>query len=130
MIGQVSINKLGRLIPNVNDIENKWELQSNELPGLLSKYKTIQRHAGLFLFLGHLAFDLLLRKNEQSLVFSKAEFKSYLREDEENNESISVCLALGILSKTETTMRGLKKMESLCFLSQNISRVFCCIVAC
>ena len=119
-----SINKLGRLIPNLNDIENKWELQSNELPGLLSKYKTIQRHAGLFLFLGHLAFDLLLRKNEQSLVFSKAEFKSYLREDEENNESISVCLALGILSKTETTMRGLKKMESFAFCHKTFQEFF------
>ena len=119
-----SINKLGRLIPNLNDIENKWELQSNELPGLLSKYKTIQRHAGLFLFLGHLAFDLLLRKNEQSLVFSKAEFKSYLREDEENNESISVCLALGILSKTETTVRGLKKMESFAFCHKTFQEFF------
>ena len=119
-----SENKLGRLCPNLNDIENKWELQSNELPGLLSKYKTIQRHAGLFLFLGHLAFDLLLRKIEQSLVFSKAEFKSYLREDEENNESISVCLALGILSKTETTMRGLKKMESFAFCHKTFQEFF------
>ena len=119
-----SENKLGRLSPNLNDIENKWELQSNELPGLLSKYKTIQRHAGLFLFLGHLAFDLLRRKNEQSLVFSKAEFKSYLREDEENNESISVCLALGILSKTETTTRGLKKMESFAFCHKTFQEFF------
>ena len=119
-----SINKLGRLIPNLNDIENKWELQSNELPGLLSKYKTIQRHAGLFLFLGHLAFDLLLRKNKQSLVFSKAEFKSYLREGEENNESINVCLALGILSKTETTTRGLKKMESFAFCHKTFQEFF------
>ena len=119
-----SENKLGGLSPNLNDIEIKWELQSNELPGLLSKYKTIQRHAGLFLFLGHLAFDLLLRKNEQSLVFSKAEFKSYLREDEENNESISVCLALGILSKTETTTRGLKKMESFAFCHKTFQEFF------
>ena len=119
-----SLNKLGRIIPNLNDIENKWELQSNELPGLLSEYKTIQRHAGLFLFLGHLAFDLLLRKNEQSLVFSKAEFKSYLRADEENNESINVCLAFGILSKTETTTRGLKKMESFAFCHKTFQEFF------
>ena len=110
--------------PSPNDIENKWELQSNELPGLLSKYRTIQRHAGLFLFLGHLAFDLLLRKNEQSLVFSKAEFKSYLRADEENNESIKVCLAFGILSKTETTTRGLKKMESFAFCHKTFQEFF------
>ena len=119
-----SINKLGRLIPNLNDIENKWELQSNELPGSLSKYNTIQRHAGLFLFLGHLAFDLLLRKNEQSLVFSKAEFKSYLRVDEDNNESLNVCLALGILSKAESKMRGLKKMESFAFCHKTFQEFF------
>ena len=117
-----SENKLGRLSPN--DIENKWELQSNELPGLLSKYSTIQRHAGLFLFLGHLAFDLLLRKNEQSLVFSKAEFKSYLRVDEDNNESLNVCLALGILSKAESKMRGLKKMESFAFCHKTFQEFF------
>ena len=115
-----SINKLGHLI----ELENKWELQSNELPALLSKYKPIQRHAGLFLFLGHLAFDLLVRENEQSLVFSKAEFKSYLQADEENNESIYVCLALGILSKTETTRRGLLKMESYAFCHKTFQEFF------
>ena len=119
-----SIDKLGRLIPNLNDIENKWELQSNELPGLLSKYSTIQRHAGLFLFLGHLAFDLLLRKNEQSLVFSKGEFKPYLRVDEVNNESLKVCLELGILSKAESKMRGLKKMESFAFCHKTFQEFF------
>ena len=119
-----SLNKLGRLIPNLNDIENTWKLQSNELPGLLLKYKTFQRHAGLFLFLGHLAFDLLLRENKQSLVFSKAEFKSYLRADEENNESINVCLAFGILSKTESKMRGLKKMESFAFCHKTFQEFF------
>ena len=119
-----SENKLGRLSPNLNDIEIKWELQSNELPGLLSKYNTIQRHAGLFLFLGHLAFDLLFRKNEQSLVFSKAEFKSYLRVDEDNNESLNVCLALGILSEAESKMRGLKKMESFAFCHKTFQEFF------
>ena len=119
-----SLNKLGRLIPNLNDIENTWKLQSNELPGLLLKYKTFQRHAGLFLFLGHLAFDLLLRENKQSLVFSKAEFKSYLRADEENDESINVCLALGILSKTKTTMRGLMKMERFAFCHKTFQEFF------
>ena len=119
-----SIDKLGRLIPNLNDIENKWELQSNELPGLLSKYSTIQRHAGLFLFLGHLAFDLLLRKNEQSLVFSKREFKSYLRVDKDNNESLKVCLELGIVSKAESKMRGLKKMESFAFCHKTFQEFF------
>ena len=107
-------NKL-HLIPDLNDLEVKWVLQLKELPELLSKYKNLQRYTGLFLQIGHLAFDLLLRENKQSLVFSKDVCKSYLGADEENDESINVCLALGILSKTKTTMRGLMKMESFAF---------------
>ena len=118
-----SENKL-HLIPDLNDLEVKWELQLNELPELLSKYKNLQRYAGLFLQIGHLAFDLLLRENIQSLVFSKAVCKSYLGADEENDESINVCLALGILSKTETTMRGLKKMESFAFCHKTFQEFF------
>ena len=118
-----SENKL-HLIPDLNDLEVKWELQLNELPELLSKYKNLQRYAGLFLQIGHLGFDLLLRENIQSLVFSKAVCKSYLGADEENDESINVCLALGILSKTETTMRGLKKMESFAFCHKTFQEFF------
>ena len=116
-------NKL-HLIPDLNDLEVKWVLQLNELPELLSKYKNLQRYTGLFLQIGHLAFDLLLRENKQSLVFSKAVCKSYLGADEENDESINVCLALGILSKTETTMRGLKKMESFAFCHKTFQEFF------
>ena len=119
-----SENKLQYLIPNLNDIEVKWELHSNELPDLLSKYKTLQRYAGIILSLGHLAFDQFTRDNKQSLVFSKAVCKSYLGADEENDESINVCLALGILSKTETTMRGLKKMESYAFCHKTFQEFF------
>ena len=119
-----SENKLQYLIPNLNDIEVKWELRSNELPDLLSKYKTLQRYAGIILSLGHLAFDLFTSDNKQSLVFSKAVCKSYLGADEENDESINVCLALGILSKTETTMRGLKKMESYAFCHKTFQEFF------
>ena len=118
-----SENKL-RQIPDLNDLEVKWEQQLNELPKLLSKYKNLQRYTGLFLQIGHLAFDLLLRVNKQSLVFSKAVCKSYLGADEENDESINVCLALGILSKTETTMRGLKKMESFAFCHKTFQEFF------
>ena len=118
-----SENKL-QLIPSLNVLEVKWELQLNELPSLLSKYKHLPRYAGLFLQIGHLAFDLLLRENKQSLVFSKAVCKSYLGADEENDESINVCLALGILSKTETTMRGLKKMESFAFCHKTFQEFF------
>ena len=112
------------LIPDLNDLEVKWEQQLNELPELLSKYKNLQRYAGVFLQIGHLAFDLLLRENIQSLVFSKAVCKSYLGADEENDESINVCLALGILSKTETTTRGLKKMESYSFCHKTFQEFF------
>ena len=110
-----SENKL-HVIPDLNDLEVKWEQQLNELPELLSKYKNLQRYAGVFLQIGHLAFDLLLRENKQSLVFSKA--------DKENDESINVCLALGILSKTETTMRGLKKMENFAFCHKTFQEFF------
>ena len=118
-----SENKL-RQIPDLNYLEVKWDQQLNELPELLSKYKNLQRYAGLFLQIGHLAFDLLLRENIKSLVFSKAVCKSYLGADEENDESINVCLALGILSKTETTMRGLKKMESFAFCHKTFQEFF------
>ena len=118
-----SENKL-HVIPDLNDLEVKWEQQLNELPELLSKYKNLQRYAGVFLQIGHLAFDLLLRENKQSLVFSKAVCKSYLGADEENDESINVCLALGILSKTETTMRGLKKMENFAFCHKTCQEFF------
>ena len=121
---QSSEGKLQRLIPNLHGLEVKWEKQSNELPDLLTKYKTLQRYAGLFLPLGHQAFDLLFRENEQSLVFSKAVCKSYLGANEENDESINVCLALGILSKTESTTRGLKKIESYAFCHKTFQEFF------
>ena len=121
---QSSEGKLQRLIPNRLGLEVKWEKQSNELPDLLTKYKTLQRYAGLFLPLGHQAFDLLFRENEQSLVFSKAVCKSYLGANEDNDESINVCLALGILSKTESTTHGLKKIESFAFCHKTFQEFF------
>ena len=121
---QSSEGKLQRVIPSLHGLEAKWEKQSNELPDLLTKYKTLQRYAGLFLSLGHQAFDLLFRENEQSLVFSKAVCKSYLGANEENDESINVCLALGILSKTESTTRGLKKIESYAFCHKTFQEFF------
>ena len=110
-----SKGKLQQLVPNLETLETVWETKASELPHLLLRYKSIRRYAGLFLLLGHLAFDLLLGKEEQSLVFSKQVFESYLPADDENDESVNVCLALGILSKTETTTRGLWKLESYAF---------------
>ena len=119
-----SENKLQHLSLNLHDLEVKWELQLNELPDLLSKHKTLQRYAGIILSLGNLAFDLLTRENNQSLVFSKAVCKSYLGADEANDESINVCLALGILSKTVISMHGLKKMESFAFCHKTFQEFF------
>ena len=119
-----SDSKLRRLIPNLNHLETEWEQQANELPEVLSRYKHIRRFAGLFISLGQLAFDLLFGKEEQSLVFSKAVLKSYLRVDDENDEPLNVCLMLGILSKTKTKTRGLKKMESYAFSHKTFQEFF------
>ena len=119
-----SESKLRQLVPHLETLETVWGQKSNELPYLLSKYQSIRRYAGLFLSLGQLAFDLLLGKEEQSLVFSKQVFKSYLPADDENDESVKVCLALGILSKTETTTRGLRKLESYAFCHKTFQEFF------
>ena len=116
--------KLQHLIPNLEALETGWGTKANELPYLLLRYKSIQRYAGLCLLLGQLAFDLLLGKEEQSLVFSKQEFQSYLPADDENDESVNVCLALGILSKTETTTRGIRKLESYAFCHKTFQEFF------
>ena len=119
-----SESKLRQLVPHLETLETAWGEKSNELPHLLSKYQSIRRYAGLFLSLGQLAFDLLLGKEEQSLVFSKKVFKSYLPADDENDESVNVCLALGILSKTETTTRGKRKLESYAFCHKTFQEFF------
>ena len=119
-----SKSKLQQLIPNLETLETGWETKANELPHLLLRYKSIRRYAGLCLLLGELAFDLLLGKEEQSLVFSKKVLKSYLPADDENDESVNVCLALGILSKAETTTRGLRKLESYAFCHKTFQEFF------
>ena len=118
-----SENRLG-LIPNLYDLETKWEQRSNELPSLLLTYKPLHRYAGLFLLLGQLAFNLLLGKEEQFLIFSKADLTSYIQADDENDESVKVCLALGILSKAETTKRGIKKVDNFAFCHKTFQEIF------
>ena len=118
-----SENKLG-LIPNLYELETKWEQRSNELPSLLLKYKPLHRYAGLFLLLGQLAFNLLLGKEEQFLIFSKEDLTSCIKADDENDESVNVCLALGILSKAETTKRGIKKVENYAFCHKTFQEIF------
>ena len=118
-----SENRL-RLIPYLYNLETKWEQRSNELPSLLLTYKPLHRYAGLFLLLGQLAFNLLLGKEEQFLIFSKADLTSYIQADDEIDESVNVCLALGILSKAETTKRGIKKVENYAFCHKTFQEIF------
>ena len=108
----------------LDDLEAEWKKQSSQLTDLFSRYKTFQRYAGLFLSLGHLASDLLLGKQEQSLVFSKEVCKPYLLVGDENDESLNVCLAIGIISKTETTTRGIKKVERYMFCHKTFQEFF------
>ena len=119
-----SRSELRQFVPNLDELEVQWRHEWKELPHSLSRYKCLQRYAGLFLSLGHLAFDLLLGKEEQSLVFSETVFRSYLRSDDENDETIKVCLVLGILTKTETTTRGLMKLESYAFCHKTFQEFF------
>ena len=118
-----SENRL-RLIPYLYNLETKWEQRSNELPSLLLTYKPLHRYAGLFLLLGQLAFNLLLGKEEQFLIFSKADLTSYIQADDEIDESVNVCLALGIISKAETTKRGIKKVENYAFCHKTFQEIF------
>ena len=122
--GWLSSESRLRVFPILYDLERKWGQRSNELPPSLSTYKHLHRYAGLFLSLGQLAFDLLLGKGEQSLIFSKADLTSYLQADDENDESVNVCLALGILSKAETTKRGIKKVENYAFCHKTFQEIF------
>ena len=119
-----SESKLPLSVPSYENLESEWGKKANELPIILSRYKVIQRYAGLLLSVGQLAFELLLGREEQSLVFSKTKLKKYLPEDDENDESINVCLAMGILSKTETTFHDLKKLESYAFCHKTFQEFF------
>ena len=114
----ISESRFLRLIPNLVNLETKWEQQLDQLPNLFLRYETLHTYAGLFLSLGHIASDLLLGE-DQSLVFSKQVCKSYLL-----GESLNVCLALGIIAKTETTTRGIKKVERYLFCHKTFQEFF------
>ena len=57
-------------------------------------------------------------------MFSKEVCKSYLLVVDENYESLNECLALGILSKTEMTTRGIKKVEKYMFCHKTFQEFF------
>ena len=98
---------------------------SNELPSSVSHERSVKRYGGLILVLGHLASDQLLENQGQSLVFSKDVFKTYVPDEFE--DSLSVSLVLGILTKTETLTRGIKKMESFAFCHKTFQEFFAAV---
>ena len=64
---------------NYRDSSEAAAVQSSiELPSGFSINKILQRYSGILVSLGHLASDLLLDKQLQSLVFSKDVCESYL----------------------------------------------------
>ena len=109
---------------NTNIVENLLNcLKSEEsLPHVFSNFKCVQRHAGLFLSLGHLASDFLLGLKEQMLVFQKDDCEKY--KISEDDGSLKLCLDLGILTKLESTVRGIKQKETFQFCHKTFQEFF------
>ena len=85
------------LVKTLPDLECKWAKSAELLPSCFIDTYYCQQYAGLIIRLGRLAFELLSRaKHEQSLAFSIHDTRIYLSEAE-----MQVCLAVGILSKTQ-----------------------------
>ena len=101
---------------------DKYSESAKLLPNILSNYEFVQMHAGLFLSLGHLASDFLLGQEKQSLVFQKEACKRYNIKD--NDGSLKLCLDIGILTKLESTMRGIKRTESFQFCHKTFQEFF------
>ena len=107
---------------NVQMLLDKYSESANLLPNLFSNYEISRRHAGLFLSLGHLAFDFLLGQEKQLLVFQKDVCKRY--GINEVDGSLKLCLELGILTKLESTMRGIKRTEHFQFCHKSFQEFF------
>ena len=107
---------------NVQMLLDKYSESANLLPNLFSNYEISRRHAGLFLSLGHLAFDFLLGQEKQLLVFQKDVCKMY--GINEVDGSLKLCLELGILTKLESTMRGIKRTENFQFCHKSFQEFF------
>ena len=98
-------------VRGLSSLESSWKESAHLLPKCFQGTDLCKEYAGLIIKVGHLAFDLLVReKHEQSLVFTKQETKNYLTEKE-----LKVCLTIGILSKSQSSGRGIQKMDVLCF---------------
>ena len=109
---------------NTDIVENLLNSSKSEksLPHVFSNFKCVQRHAGLFLALGHLASDFLLGLKEQMLVFQKDDCEKY--KISEDDGSLKLCLDLGILTKLESTMRGIKQKETFQFCHKTFQEFF------
>ena len=109
---------------NTNIVENLLKSSKSEesLPHVFSNFKCVQRHAGLFLSLGHLASDFLLGLKEQMLVFQKDDCEKY--KISEDDRSLRLCLDLGILTKLESTVRGIKQKETFQFCHKTFQEFF------
>ena len=106
----------------VKKLVDKYSESAKLLPNILSNYEFVQMHAGLFLSLGHLASDFLLGQEKQLLVFQKEACKRY--NIKENDGSLKLCLDLGILTKLESTMCGIKRTESFQFCHKKFQEFF------
>ena len=109
---------------NTNIVENLLNSSKSEesLPHVFSNFKCVQRHAGLFLSLGHLASDFLLGLKEQMLVFQKDDCEKY--KISEDDGSLKLCLDLGLLTKLESTVRGIKQKETFQFCHKTFQEFF------
>ena len=107
---------------NVQMLLDKYSESANLLPNLFSNLEISRRHAGLFLSLGHLAFDYLLGQEKQLLVFQKDVCNMY--GINEVDGSLKLCLELGILTKLESTMRGIKRTENFQFCHKSFQEFF------
>ena len=92
------------------------------MPNVFSNFKCVQRTACLFYSLGHLASDLLLGQEKQSLVFQKDVCERYKICDDDG--SLKRCLDLGLLTKLESTVRGIKQKENFQFCHSSFQEFF------
>ena len=92
------------------------------LPNVFSNFKCVQRTACLFYSLGHLASDLLLGQEKQSLVFQKDICERFKIRDDDG--SLKRCLDLGLLTKLESTVRGIKQRENFQFCHSSFQEFF------
>ena len=103
---------------DITEIEGVYSV--NDLPRCFSENRILRRYSCLLLTLGRLACNLLFDK--QTLVFTKDVCESFLNDDED--EKLTVCLELGILSKTETTAFGIEIVDSYSFSHKTFQEFF------